>query len=110
MSYKNYSSIKLAFKKKGEEARTEAPWMPLPGLSMAWPSSLGEAQPCLEVLAAGMFHGQPVDGGQVHLRAWWHAELQLMQQDGQEEEDLPLGWGLPYAPAFAQAEQHGLFT
>ena len=70
----------------------------------------GETQMCLEMLAVGMLHGQPVDGGQVHFHAWRHAELQLLQQDGQEEEDLPLGQDLPYAPALAHAEENNFLT
>lgn len=47
------------------------------------------AQLRLEVLTAGVLHGQPIAGGHVHLHARWHAELNLLQQDGQEEKDLP---------------------
>lgn len=32
----------------------------------------------LEVLTASMLHGQPIDGGHVHLHAWWHAEFYLL--------------------------------
>lgn len=33
-----------------------------------------------------------------------------MQQDGQEEEDLPLGQDFSYAPALAHAKEHHLLT
>ena len=57
------------------------------------------------MLTAGMLHGQPVGGGEVHFHIWCHAELQPLQQDGQEEEDLPPGHDLPYAPALAHAKE-----
>lgn len=64
----------------------------------------------LEVLAVGVLHGQPVDGGHVRLHAWWNAELQLLQHDGQEEKDLEAGNVFPNAPPLAEAKEDHLLT
>lgn len=64
----------------------------------------------LEVLTAGMLHGQPIDGGHVHLHAWWHAEFYLLQHDGQEEKDLKAGNVFTNALPLAEAKENHLLT
>lgn len=55
-----------------------------------------------------MLHGQPIEWCHVHLLALPHAELQLLQQGGQEKEDLPPSNGLPSAIPLPQAESQHL--
>lgn len=57
-------------------------WCSMAASSLPRPSSLGKPWPRLKVFADRRLHAQPVGWCQVHLEAWWHAELQLMQQDG----------------------------
>lgn len=64
----------------------------------------------LEVLTVGMLHGQPVNGGHVHLHTRGHTEFHLLQEDGQEEKDLPAGYGLTDALPLAQTEKNHLLT
>lgn len=67
----------------------------------------GRALPNLEALAFLVFHRQSVLGSDVHLLPGAEAELQLLQQGGQEEEDFPPADGLPDASPLPQAEsQH----
>lgn len=40
----------------------------------------------LKVLTAGVLHGQPIQGGHVHLHTQVPVEFHLMQQDGQEKD------------------------
>lgn len=68
------------------------------------------AHPHLKVLTAGMLHGQPIQGGHVHLHTRGHVEFHLMQQDGQEEKDLQAGNDLTNALPLAQAENNHLLT
>lgn len=55
-----------------------------------------------------VLQGQPIDWGHVHPAALADAELQLLEQRGQEEEHLPPGNVLPDAPPLPQAKQHHL--
>lgn len=55
-----------------------------------------------------MLEGQSVARRHVHLPAGTDTELQLLQQGGQEEEDLPPGDELPDAPPLPQAEDQHL--
>lgn len=55
------------------------------------PALHGEALPDLEVLTLVVLQGQPVERGHVRLGALADAELQLLEQGGQEEEHLPPG-------------------
>lgn len=74
------------------------------------PALHGEALPGLEVLTPLVLHGQSVERGQVHPAALADAELQLLEQRGQEQEHLYPGNVLPNAPPLAQAEQQHLLA
>lgn len=65
----------------------------------------GEAPLYLEALTLLVLHGQPVLRGEVHRLAGGQAELQLLQQGGEEEEDLPAADGLADAAPPPQAKR-----
>lgn len=68
--------------------------------------AVGEEAPFyLEALTLLVLHGQPVLRGDVHRLARRQAELQLLQQGGEEEEDLPAADGLADAAPPPQAER-----
>lgn len=68
----------------------------------------GEALLDLEVLTSSVLQGQSIEWRHVHLLAIADTELQLLEQGGQEKEDLPPGNGLPNALPFPQAENQHL--
>lgn len=70
----------------------------------------GEALLHLEALALLVLHGQPVLRGDVHPLPGGQADLQLLQDGGEEEEDLPAPDGLPDAPPLPQAEDQHLVS
>lgn len=55
-----------------------------------------------------VLHGETVFGGHVRCLTRQGAELQPLDEDGQEEEDLMTGNGLPYTAPFAQTENEHL--
>lgn len=65
----------------------------------------GEAPLYLEALTLLVLHGQPVLRGEVHRLTGGQAELQLLQQGGEEEEDLPAADGLADAAPPPQAKR-----
>lgn len=64
----------------------------------------------LEGLTLLVLHGQPVLGGDVHVLPRPQAEVQLLQQGGEEEEDLPAADDLAQAAPLAQPEGQNLLT
>lgn len=65
----------------------------------------GKAPFDLEVLASLVLHVEAIPWGHVHLHAIWNTELQLLEQGGQEEEDLAPGNVLPQAAPLPHTEQ-----
>lgn len=64
----------------------------------------------LEGITLLVLHGQPVLGGDVHVLPRPQAEVQLLQQRGEEEEDLPAADGLAQAAPLAQPEGQNLLA
>lgn len=64
----------------------------------------------LEVLIRLVFHGQSILRCYVYLLSITYAELQLLEQCGQEEEHLPPGNGLTNTPPLPQAKYHHFVT
>lgn len=60
------------------------------------------------MLTSLVLHGQSIDRRHVCLLAILDAELQLLEQRGQEKEHLPLAYVFPNAPPFPQAKSHHL--
>lgn len=64
----------------------------------------------LEGLALLVLHGQSELGGDVHGLPGPQAEVQLLQQRGEEEEDLPAADGLAQAAPLAQPKGQNLLA
>lgn len=64
----------------------------------------------LEVLTPLVLHGQSILRCYVGPLTITYAELQLLEQDGQEEEDLPPANGLTNALPLPQAKRHHFLT
>lgn len=57
-----------------------------------------------------MLHGEAILRGHVYCLPWHAAELQPLDEDGEEEEDLRPGDEFAHTAAFAQTEDHDLLA